>query len=136
MEFTSENLAAYRDLVASEPAKPKGRPSDELKAQMLDFKQRKQAFLKGLKEQLGNTEVADKRLMKELDAAAASAGNDAEEEEREAFLAPPSGTRDFFPNGEGGKDSMRFKTWLFDHFRKVRRLPLPSGRRAVPGVGS
>jgi len=37
-------------------------------------------------------------------------------------LEPPSGTRDFFPNGEDGCTSMRQQRWLFDKFREVASL--------------
>ena len=109
--FTPEEYAGYAKLMASEPPKVKGKPGPEQIAALTAFKAAKKEFLDGIRARLGDDKLADKKLLKDLSSGAAAA----EEAARKAFLEPPSGTRDFFP------DAMRERNWLFDHFRKVGR---------------
>ena len=109
VEFLDSEVAKWKELEAS-AFKPKGKPTPEQAAQLKAQKKATKEFLDGVSARVGLP--AGPAFKKALTAAAAAAVSVGGSE----HLAPPSGTRDFFP------EQMRERNWLFGNMRRAAEL--------------
>lgn len=104
LEFTDEQIAAW---VSFGPGKPPGKPpfAPEAVAASSAAKPLRKAFAEKIAKDIGGK---FKKVEKALDVAAgAKADKVALASLRPAYLDPPSGTRDFYP------EDLRLQNWLF-----------------------
>jgi histidyl-tRNA synthetase len=110
--FTEEHVAEW----ASFGPKLKGKPTPEQQIAAQERKVKCAAMKKRLAAELSDPAWTEKKIEKELDRLAEEAARDAAAAPRPAYLDPPSGTRDFYP------EDMRLRNWLFGHMRDVALL--------------
>jgi hypothetical protein len=117
MQFTVSQVAEWGGFG---PAKFKGKPTDEQQAQLRVTKEKRNEMSERLAKELGDAWTKNK-VEKELDKLFEAAGEAAAKAEaasavpRPAYLDPPSGTRDFYP------EDMRIRNWLFGKMKETAR---------------
>lgn len=91
--------------------KSKGKPTTEQQQVAQERKKKCSVMKTRLAKEFNDKNWTEKKIEKELDRLV-EAGDSADDETgRPAYLDPPSGTRDFYPQ------DMRVQQWLFDKFR-------------------
>jgi len=91
--------------------KIKGKPTAEQQMVAQERKKKCSEMKNRLATEFNDKSWTEKKIEKELDRLV-EAGDAAADETRQAFLDPPSGTRDFYPQ------EMRVQNWLFGKFRE------------------
>mmetsp|Transcript_21954 Transcript_21954/g.52255 ORF Transcript_21954/g.52255 Transcript_21954/m.52255 type:complete len:544 (-) Transcript_21954:1398-3029(-) len=92
--------------------KLKGKPTPEEQLAAQERKKKCSQMKARLAEEFNDPAWTEKKIEKELDRLVEAGDSAANEMLRPAYLDPPSGTRDFYPQ------EMRVQNWLFDKFRK------------------
>lgn len=109
--FTAEHIQEW----ISFGPKLKGKPTPEQQVAAQERKIKCTAMKKRLAAELNDPAWTEKKIEKELDRLVAEGDKASNEIPRPAYLDPPSGTRDFYPQ------EMRVQNWLFDKFRTAAR---------------
>lgn len=95
--------------------KLKGKPTPEQQVAAQERKKKCTEMKTRLEKEFNDPAWTAKKIEKELDRLVAAGESAANEVPRPAYLDPPSGTRDFYPQ------EMRVQNWLFDKFRESAR---------------
>ena len=106
--FTAEHVEEWKSF----GPKLKGKPTPEQQLAAQERKKKCSEMKARLAEALNDPAWTEKKIEKELDRLVEAGNSAASEIPRPAYLDPPSGTRDFYPQ------EMRVQNWLFDKFRK------------------
>jgi histidyl-tRNA synthetase len=110
--LTAERIAEW----ASFGPKLKGKPTAEQQIAAQERKTKCSEMKQRLTAELNDPEWTEKKIEKELDRLVAEASDESKTAAyRPAYLDPPSGTRDFYP------EDMMLRNWLFGHMRNVAK---------------
>jgi len=109
--FTAEHIEEW----ISFGPKLKGKPTPEQQLEAKERKNKCSEMKSRLAKEINDPAWTEKKIEKELDRLVAVGDSAANEIPRPAYLDPPSGTRDFYPQ------DMRVQNWLYDKFRESAR---------------
>jgi len=110
--FTSDHINEWSSF--GPKLKIKGKPTPEQQQAAQERKKKCAEMKLRLVKEINDSNWTEKKIEKELDRLVEN-DDSAVETARPAYLDPPSGTRDFYPQ------EMRVQNWLFDKFRESAR---------------